>query len=270
MNPIYNEYYVSGKSVNFIKKLWILNNSEDLPPILNKSVPPNGCFTIAIIQGSGLNIKHKGQTKNLPEGIYFCGQITEKLSIDILSATKATMIQLFPWTPACFGISDAHLFTDKICLANELIHFKELNLDIMIDLNNEMICNFLIKTFSFLLRSNPNIELITKCTQMILTNKGNITVSSIASSLKCSERHLQKLFKNFIGISPKVFINIIQLREALDDVVYPNDKLSTMTQVALSNGYYDQPHFNNTFAYFIGTTPKNFKEKEFFLTIKNK
>jgi len=101
-----------------------------------------------------------------------------------------------------------------------------------------------------------------------LKNKGKISVSSIASSLKCSERHLQKLFKNFIGIGPKLFTNIIQLREALDDVVYPNVKLATMTQVALFNGYYDQPHFNNIFASFIGTTPKNFKEKEFYLTIK--
>ena len=268
MNPIYNEYYVNGILTNFIKKLWILDNLNSNSPILDKGVPPNGCFTMAIIKGNGLNVNHKDQAIHLPEGIYFCGQITETLSLDILSATKATMIQLFPWTPACFGVSDAHLLTDKICRANELTHFKELNLDMMIGLNTEMVCSYLVNTFSCLFRSNPNIDLITNCIQLILTNKGNITVSSIASSLKCSERHLQKLFKNFIGISPKLFNNIIKLREALDDLAYPNHQPATMTQLALSNGYYDQPHFNNTFASLIGTTPKNFKEKEFFLTIK--
>lgn len=70
MDLIYNEYYVNGKSANFIKKLWILKNSEPQPPIINKGVPPNGCFTMAIIQGNGLNIKHKDQKKHLSEGNY--------------------------------------------------------------------------------------------------------------------------------------------------------------------------------------------------------
>nr|WP_314492219.1 helix-turn-helix transcriptional regulator [uncultured Chryseobacterium sp.] len=263
MNPIYSEYYINGKSANFIKKLWILNNSEDQPPILNKGVPPNGCFTMAIIQGTGLNVKHKDQNMYLSEGIYFCGQITETLYIP-----KATMIQLFTWTPAYFGFSDAHLFTDNICPAVEMTNFKGLNLDAMIGLENESLCRYFVKTFSFLFRSNAGTALITESTQLIMTTKGNITVASIARSMNCSERHLQKLFKNFIGISPKHFINIIKLRETLDGVVYPIDKPSTMTQLALSNGYYDQPHFNNTFASFIGKTPKNFNEREFFLTLK--
>ena len=268
MNPIYDEYYINGKCAQFIKKLWILDNPKDQTPILNKGVPPNGCFTMAIIQGKGLTIKHKDQITQLPEGIYFCGQITETLYLDILSGTKATMIQLFPWTPACFGISDAHIFTDKVCPANEITNFKGLDLDTMIGLKNEMICRYLVKSFSRLLVKNINMNLITESTRLILKNKANITVASIAGSLHCSERHLQKLFKNFIGVSPKRFINIIKLREALDDIIYPNDHPSTMTQLALSNGYYDQPHFNNSFLSFVRTTPKNFNEKEYFLTIK--
>lgn len=268
MNPIYNEYYVNGKSANFIKKLWILNNSKDNHPILNKGVPPNGCFTMSIIQGNGLTVKHRDKTMHLSEGIYFCGQITETLYIDILSKTKATMIQLFPWTPAYFSISDAYLFTDKIVLTSEISNFKVLNLSDMIGLENESLNSYLLKNFSCLFRSNANADLISESVRLFIKNKGNITVASIAKSLNCSERHLQKSFKNFVGISPKLFINIIKLRDALDDIVYPIDKPGTMTQLAVSNGYYDQPHFNNTFASIIGTTPKNFKEKEFFLTIK--
>lgn len=268
MNPIYNEYYVTGILTNFIKKLWILDNLNSSSPVLHKGVPPNGCFTMAIIQGNGLNIKHKDQSVHLPEGIYFCGQITETLSLDILATTKATMIQLFPWTAACFGVSDAHLFTDKILPVNEVTYLKEMNLDIMIGVNNEMVCNHLVKIFSPLFITNAKIQLITKSTQLILGNRGDITVASLARSMNCSERHLQKLFKNLIGISPKLFINIIKLREALDDIIYPIDKAATMTQLALTNGYYDQPHFNNVFSSFVGRTPHKFDEKEFFLTIK--
>ncbi|KFC19536.1 helix-turn-helix transcriptional regulator [Chryseobacterium sp. FH1] len=267
MDPIYNEYYVHGKNKNFIKKLWILNNPENHPPILQKGVPPNGCFTIAIIQGNGLSIKHKNQINYLSEGIYFCGQITETINIDILSGTKATMLQLFPWTPSFFGISDAYLYTDTIRLANDIGILKDLNLNIMMGLSNKMICQYMAKAFVGLFHNNVNTSLITESTHMILARQGKLTVSSVALSLKISERHLQKLFKNFIGISPKLFINIIKLREALDDIVYP-DTPTTFTQLALSTGYYDQPHFNNAFSSIVGTTPKNFNEKAFFLTIK--
>ncbi|WP_146940993.1 hypothetical protein [Chryseobacterium hagamense] len=152
-----------------------------------KEFPPNGCFTMAIIQGNGLKVKLKDNNRHLPEGIYFCGQITQALSLDILSETKAIMIQLFPWTPAWFGMSNAHLFTDKICRANEVINFKELNFDVLISLNNEMVCIYLAKIFSPLFRKSPNIALISKSVQLIVDNRGNIAVASVARSMKCSE-----------------------------------------------------------------------------------
>ncbi len=268
MDPIYTEYHVHGLSANFIRKLWILNNPVSHPPVFNKGVPPNGCFTIAVIQGNGLNISHKGQITRLSEGIYFCGQITEALSIDLFPGTKATMIQLFPWTPSCFGISNAWLFTDKICFFSEVTDLKVLDVETMKELENQALCRYLTKAFSHSFRNNISTDLIAQSTKLILAHKGNLTVSSIAWSLECSERHLQKLFKNFIGISPKLFINIIKLREALDDVAYPDHKPVTMAQLAVSNGYYDQPHFNSNFSSFIRTTPKNFRKEDFFLTIK--
>jgi len=268
MNPIYDEYYVNGTIANFIKKLWILDNPEKHPPLLNKGVPPNGCFTIAIIQGNGLHVQYKGQITTLSEGVYFCGQITETLSIDILSGTKATMIQLFPWAPAYFGLSDAHLFTDNICPASEIAQLKTLDLHHMIGLSNRLICQYISNAFAPLYRTSGNVDLIFESTKLITSNKGNVTVASMARSLNCSERHLQKLFKNFVGVSPKLFMNIIKLREALDDLAYPNHKPATMTQLAVSNGYYDQPHFNSNFNSFIKTTPKNFAKEDYFLTIK--
>jgi len=148
MNPIYDEYYVNGNIANFIKKLWILDNPENHPLLLNKGVPPNGCFTIAIIQGNGLSMRHKDHTKRLYTGVYFCGQITETISIDVLSGTKATMIQLFPWTPPHFGISNSHLFTDNICPANEIALLKTLGLQRMIGLSNRLICQYITKAGS--------------------------------------------------------------------------------------------------------------------------
>lgn len=266
--PIYQEYYVKGNIAHFIKKLWILNNPENCPALFNKGVPPNGCFTIAVIEGNGLSVRHQNQVKHLPEGVYFCGQITEPIYLDISSGTKAVMIQLFPWTLVHFGISNAQDFTDTICPIHETGIATPLDLIKMIGLSNEKICNYMTNAFRPLFRSNINTNLILESTQMIMASKGNIKVSSIASSLHCSVRHLQKIFKNHIGISPKVFIRIIKLREAIDDIVYPNTNAITMTELAISNDYYDQPHFNNTFSSVLKTTPRNFRKEDYLLTLK--
>lgn len=265
---IYKEYEVKDRMTSFIKKLWILNNPPDHPPILNKGVPPNGCFTIAIVQGSGLSIRHQDQTMYLSEGIYFCGQITETLYIDIYSGTKATMIQLFPWTPVYFGISNAHLFTDTICPISEIGVAPALDLAVMIGSSNERISHYITKAFYHLFRNDVNTALIIKSTQMIFAAKGNIKVLSIACSLHCSIRHLQKMFKNYIGISPKTFIRIVKLRETLDDMAYPTVNSNNMSELAIANNYYDQPHFNKVFSSVIRTTPKNFNKADYLLTLK--
>lgn len=160
------------------------------------------------------------------------------------------------------------MFTDNICPADGIALLKTLDLNMMIGLSNRLICIFFTKAFAPLLRTDSSTALIIESTQIIIASKGNITVSSLALSLQCSVRQLQKLFKNLIGISPKVFINIIKLREALDDLVYPDINATTMTQLAVSNGYYDQSHFNNIFSSLIKTTPTKFNKKDYLLTIK--
>ncbi len=268
MNPIYKEYYVNGNSAHFIKKLWILDTPEHHPPVLNKGVPPNGCFTLAVIEGSGLRTTLKNQIQTLPEGIYFCGQITETIYFDIDPGTKATMIQLFPWTPVHFGMTDAHWFTDYICPADEIPQLTVLNVNDLIGLSSENLCRHITQIFNPLFRTNVNTGLITESTRMIIAKKGNIKVSSLASQLNCSVRHLQKLYRNFIGVSPKLFSTIIKLRDALDDVTDSDASTETLAQLAVANGYYDQPHFNTTFLSLIRTTPKNFNKEDFLLTIK--
>ena len=231
---IYEEYDVKKEISHFIKKLWTLNSLPGKPSILNKGILPNGCFTIAIIQGNGLYVKQQNQLKHLTEGVYFCGQLTEAIYVDIYPGTKATMIQLFPWTPAHFGLSNAEIFTDKIVPIGELSVDPVLDLTHMIGLTNAQICRFVTAAFHSLFRSDANTALIIESTQMIIASNGDIKVSVIASSLRCSIRYLQKAFKNYIGIGPKVLLSIIKLRQAVDDIAYPNINSVTMTELALA------------------------------------
>ena len=69
-----------------------------------------------------------------------------------------------------------------------------------------------------------------------------------------SERSLQRIFKDHVGISPKKFADIMRLENSID--LFRQGK--TLTDVCYESGYYDQPHFIKDFKRCSGMTPGDF------------
>ncbi|MFP3598643.1 helix-turn-helix domain-containing protein [Chryseobacterium sp. SIMBA_029] len=261
----YDEYYVPNSLSFLIKKLWTLNNQDNPQCINNKSALPNGCFNIAFIIGRGVTIKNKNGKTHLTEGVYFCGQMTELLEIDIYPHSKATMVQLYPWTPVHFSAEDMSMHLDRF------IKMDQFDISSLIQLGNtenSHICRAVVAAFSPLFHINLTVSLLTKATQMIISSNGSLNISKLSANLGCSQRHLQKIFRKHIGLSPKRFANIIKLREAVDDLAFRDKKNGTLTTLALTNNFYDQPHFNNSFQAIVKTSPNEFDGTDCFLSFK--
>lgn len=67
-----------------------------------------------------------------------------------------------------------------------------------------------------------------------------------------SRMHTYRLFKDWMGLSPSQAISMRQFTHTLENMHYNEE---TITQIALSNGYYDQSHFIRTFKQFAEMTP---------------
>ncbi|WP_316736766.1 helix-turn-helix domain-containing protein [Pedobacter aquatilis] len=263
----YEEYDVEKKLSCFIKKLWILDNSASASDVSGKSVLPNGCFNIAVIKGNGLTVEHQGREQHLTQGTYFCGQMTEAISVTVRSGAKATMIQLHAWTPVHFSSVDMYQFHDQI------VHFElsGIDLDVMGKLpgqSNQKICQNISLIFEPHLVTNLNTRLISMATTILLNNKGYYAIEKLAQDLKCSSRYLQKMFKKHVGLTPKQFALILKLRSTVDEIAYPQQDQSSFVNLAVDNHFYDQAHFNNTFKSIVKTSPKNFKVLDYFLSLK--
>lgn len=264
----YQEHEVTDALSPFIKKLWILNNADNCLPVLDKSILPNGCFNIAIIEGIGFTVRHNERVDVLGAGIYFCGQSTHVVSIDAFPFSKATMIQLYPWTPVHFTSQELSPYTNMVSL---LELQKENNTSILNFSDTKDVNKFLDKLKECLATFyNPAkaSRLVTKSTEMIVELKGNATVKGIATAIGCSQRHLQKIFKKHIGLSPKEFIVIIKLRETIELMAYPEHIDRSLTNLSLDNNYYDQAHFNNTFRAITNTSPGKFFTDDYLLSLK--
>jgi Transcriptional regulator containing an amidase domain and an AraC-type DNA-binding HTH domain len=99
--------------------------------------------------------------------------------------------------------------------------------------------------------------------------KGAISIDQLSHCLGISRRHLDREFKERIGISPKQFCENLRFKNAYKSMYSSANK--GLSDVAISCGYYDQAHLNNEFKKFVGISPiKYFKadsEMQEFITV---
>ncbi|MDY8136991.1 helix-turn-helix transcriptional regulator [Aquimarina sp. 2201CG5-10] len=115
----------------------------------------------------------------------------------------------------------------------------------------------LIEEFILLrIAQNPIRKEILGVYELILKSKGNeVNLNDIADGTGYSARYINKLFKKYLGMSPKQFIKLARFNYGLKLIGELNSD-SNLTQVALELGYYDQAHFIKDFKNVSGKTPK--------------
>lgn len=94
--------------------------------------------------------------------------------------------------------------------------------------------------------------------QLILDNKGQLSIGKVCEDLKLNERTFERRFVNEVGISAKKFSQIIQFQHTLEQLTVKD--YSKLTDIVYTNGFADQSHFIKVFKAFTGKTPKKFRQ----------
>jgi AraC-like DNA-binding protein len=84
---------------------------------------------------------------------------------------------------------------------------------------------------------------------------GAIAIRQLEAQTGLSRKRLIALFREQIGVAPKLYARVIRFRRALALVHQAGRPLS---QIALAAGYYDQPHMNLEFRELGGLAPRDF------------
>ena len=100
------------------------------------------------------------------------------------------------------------------------------------------------------------LELCQRVKDIIYRSNGLVKVQSISERTGYSERYLQKVFREYMGFSPKTFCKIVQFQKAIDVLNY--GKGENMTELAVALGYYDQAKFIRDFKTYAGITPSKY------------
>jgi AraC-like DNA-binding protein len=79
-------------------------------------------------------------------------------------------------------------------------------------------------------------------------------VNAVAVELGVSERHLRRIFRDAIGVSPKAFARLARFHRALRAA--REGRGTSWARIAAASGYYDQAHLIDEFRAIAGVTPR--------------
>jgi AraC-like DNA-binding protein len=83
----------------------------------------------------------------------------------------------------------------------------------------------------------------------------SITLDSLEKKFKINKFNLQKNFKAKIGLSPTDYLTAVRIEKSKQLF----DTASTLTDIAIESGFYDQSHYTHSFVKFVGVTPGVYK-----------
>ena len=111
------------------------------------------------------------------------------------------------------------------------------------------------------LRSAPDVSTeVETAARLALESNGRISVDSLSRALGVGGRHLERVFREKVGIGPKRLCRILRFQSVFRGA--EKRAPSAWADVALDCGYYDQAHFIKDFRRFTGESPSQFFAQE--------
>ena len=119
----------------------------------------------------------------------------------------------------------------------------------------------LVDTFLTSLDPIPTPELarITEIVQSIACDRSITRVEMLVERFGIGLRQLQRVFRDYVGVSPKWVIQRHRLIEAAERLRARNDSID-FSALALELGYADQAHFIRDFKNMVGMTPADYRQ----------
>jgi AraC-like DNA-binding protein len=119
----------------------------------------------------------------------------------------------------------------------------------------------LIETFLRGLRpvADDGVALSGRVAARIAEDRGIIRVEQLVGEFRVGKRQLQRLFREYVGVSPKWVIQRYRLLDAAERLA--GGKVVDWADLALDLGYADQAHFIRDFKRLVGRSPADYARR---------
>jgi AraC-like DNA-binding protein len=239
----------------YVKNYTLISIDKDLT---DEVFYPSGFvdLVINVSEGSAFTCID-GRRRKLP-GVELLGHLTLPSRLTVTKGTAVLIARIYPYASSLFFTDSMSEFTNYATDAYGIFS-REIN-DIYYSLmeadSNEqrvaLLDGFLIGKLIKNEKQHRKSGIIGQVCRHMYSMGDTYNSKALSSLFGLSERYLEKLFVNRVGISPRAFFAVHRFNKSLDLVLSSERKL---TSIAYDCGYYDQSHFIKEFTKFTGITP---------------
>jgi len=248
-------YYPSEILKPFVKHYWVLHS----PELLEKEVLfPSGHMEFAVNISDGEVVFHHANCTSIMPRLEILGHLTQP-TIETVSANTTILITKFrPHAAAVFVSDCAKEFTNNsVDLADVLNkNMSGLYEQIMeaptLKQKIEVLEAFLIQRLEHSNKNMATVKLVDQLCKSIQINSQPFNLKKLAAQYRISERYIQKIFLEHVGISPRGLFSVQRFAKSLHLV---RTNATSLTDIGYECGYHDQAHFIREFKSFTGVTP---------------
>lgn len=246
-------YYPCEKLKNYIRAFWTLETNFGVhTERVISHLEPQFIFHFKdpFIENTG-----NGKLFRQPEALV-SGVSTKPKLITASASSSIIGVVFFPHTLRYFLPAPVNEFTDStIKLADIAKQYMDIEHQLRELLDNSLRIKLIEDVFIRML-SRLRSDCVSADNYFLeIYTRSSSSLSDIQTSCGFSERQLQRLFQNYVGISAKKFADINRIDNAISYIKNKKD----LIDVAYLSGFYDQAHFINSFKTHTGLTPGDFR-----------
>lgn len=241
---------------DWIRLIWTLSidtsgNSSGEPVI------PDGCAELIINLADPFAQRARGDTEFRVQPLALVnGQLHGAVSLRSLGAVRLVGIRLQPWALGALLGVPAHHLTDRWFALDDITAqlLPDLRNHLLNIRSDEPVVGIVVRHLRLmaLQRRRPD-EQTRRIVHRVAFAARNSSLKNICGDLGVSERTLQRIFADQVGLSAKQYAKILRVQRALR--LRQANSHFTWSRAALETGYYDQPHFVKDFRAVVGCAP---------------
>ena len=248
----YREIRATGPTAAFVDRFWVLNDEAGEAGLVQR-VLPDGSAELVFNLDQPFESLQQGKWRSQPT-CFLAGQITGSLLLRSTGRCRVLGVRFLPQGAGrLFGLPMEET-------ANSLLPIADLSPALARGLDEARGAATLAGQFAWIQSALNQCErihgrrdtLVDEAVRYIGAASGAVDLSSLAGHLGISLRHLERRFRNAVGLTPKVFSRIRRFQRVFQVV---ERETTAWVQVAMECGYYDQAHLIRDFQEFAGKAP---------------
>ncbi|MBS1606784.1 MAG: helix-turn-helix transcriptional regulator [Bacteroidetes bacterium] len=247
-------FYPSAGLRRYIKYYWTCAHDGDALEVMF----PTGCVELCIDISGGDTIRHRGDRSMTVPRLEVLGHWTIPTRASIKKGNTCLITRMQPYAGSLFFPNQVSEFTNESIdlydiLDNESVGFYNRLMDQpLLEEKVKVLEAFLTDRLYKTRKDQQKINLVEGLCRSISRNNDSFDLNRLAAEFGFSERYIQKLFFDYVGITLKSFFSVQRFNKSLGLV---RSATMSLTNIAYECGYYDQAHFIKEFRSYTGLTP---------------